>query len=60
MHPAWYDAGPVRRGDDWPWYVAQPQTDVELVPCVAASPGAAPFIVPMKLAGRFGDTLRVA
>ena len=31
VRPAWYDAGPVRRGDDWPRYVAQPQTDVELV-----------------------------
>ena len=29
--PAWYAAGPVPRGKDWPRYVAQPQTDVELV-----------------------------
>jgi putative transposase len=29
--PAWYHDGPVRRGRDWPAYVAQPQTDAELV-----------------------------
>lgn len=29
--PAWYSAGPVRRGADWAAYVAQPQTDAELV-----------------------------
>ena len=29
--PAWYDAGPVPRGKDWPRYARQPQTDVELV-----------------------------
>ena len=37
-HPAWYSDGPVRRGRDWLAYVAQPQTDVELVAlrrCVA-------------------------
>jgi len=28
---AWYSDGPVRRGRDWPAYVAQPQTDIELV-----------------------------
>jgi putative transposase len=31
VRPTWYDAGPVRRGDDWLGYVSQPQTDVELV-----------------------------
>ena len=29
--PAWYSSGPVPRGRDWPKYVAQPQTDVELL-----------------------------
>lgn len=29
--PAWYHDGPVRRGRDWPAYVAEPQTDAELV-----------------------------
>lgn len=29
--PAWYHDGPVRRGPDWAAYVAQPQTDAELV-----------------------------
>jgi REP-associated tyrosine transposase len=29
--PAWYSPGPVSRGRDWLSYVAQPQTDVELV-----------------------------
>lgn len=29
--PAWYDRGPVPRGRDWASYVAQPQTDAELV-----------------------------
>jgi putative transposase len=29
--PPWYNEGPVRRGRDWVDYVAQPQTDAELV-----------------------------
>jgi putative transposase len=29
--PAWYSSGPVPRGRDWLEYVAQPQTDTELL-----------------------------
>ena len=31
VQPEWYARGPVPRGRDWSSYVAQPQTDAELV-----------------------------
>jgi hypothetical protein len=41
--PAWYDEGPVKRGRDWPSYVAQPQTDVDLVALRRSAERGAPY-----------------
>jgi putative transposase len=53
--PAWYSAGPVRRGADWPAYVAQPQTDAELV--AAAERGAGRAVRQPALAEEDGRCL---
>jgi len=41
--PIWYHHGPVPRGNDWPAYVADPQTDAELVALRRSADRGTPF-----------------
>ncbi|MCU0879586.1 MAG: transposase [Pirellulaceae bacterium] len=41
--PIWYSNGPVPRGSDWPAYVAEPQTDAELVALRRSADRGTPF-----------------